>query len=80
MEKSKYKKARDNNINMTISPSKRKHENDKEEKATRKKLDIQILHDTEAGWLVDPVATEQRYIREYEETDSESCSTCAILE
>ena len=46
------------NINMMISPSKKRKHEGEEKTSSRPKLDIQILHDTEAAWLVDHVAAE----------------------
>ena len=68
------------NISMAISPNnKRKHEAEEENPTSRQKWDTQILHDVEAAWLTDPVATEQTYVQEYTECDSESSKLCLAL-
>ena len=64
---------------MTSSSNKRKNSEGKEQKISRQKLDIQILHDAERAWLTDPIAAEQQYIREYEDTDSASSRLCLAL-
>ena len=66
------------NINMMISTKKRKIE-DEEGKCARQKLDIQILRDVAAEWSYDSLATEQNYIKEFEDTDSESSRLCLAL-
>ena len=40
---------------------------------------MQLLHDAEAAWLTNPIAAEQTYIKEYEDTDSESSKLCLAL-
>ena len=71
----------DDNIknNNMMSSRKRKRNNHNVSGNSRPKLDIQILHDTEAEWLSDPLGTEQKYIKEYEDCDSESSKLCLAL-